>query len=344
MAKRQNDSAAKQRPSSGNKKPKRPRFFTRHVGLKYFLITFGCCMAVCAVFAGVVLYMMHSQASSSSSGASTASVQTISSAAQVSASSTVPAVNAGSFNMLVVNYDDSTAVASSPTSGQPAAITLFRLDEANSRMAVMSVPIELTVSYNSVQSTLGSVYASGGISALASAFSQKTSIHLDYTCGVPFSKLSKIMDDLGGLNYSVPYSISYVTNDQRVLSVEKGSQHLNGNAVETLLGSTSYSGGTLQKYDLQTDFIKAFVKDRLSGVYISNAQAFYGDVLSNVQTAFQVSDLSSRAGLIKSIEAKGGNYIATVKPQYTPTVQGTVSVYDYGSDATALFSKYFNVQ
>ena len=324
------------------KKQKRPGFFSRHVGITYFLITFGCCVAAFAALGLIIYYVLLPRTSPVSANSAVSGLSSSPSASS-SASSAPLQNNAGSFTMLLIQYDDSTPVSSSAGQAVPAALTLLRLDADKENVKVMAVPVELACQYNSQPATLGSVYTTGGVQGLATALLTKTGIRADYTCAVPFSKLSAIMNDLSGFNYNVPYAVSYVARDQKVYSVNKGQQHLGGGEVEALIGSASYPGGTLQKYEAQANFLCALAKEKLSGVYLENAQSFYGDVFKNVTTGFQLSGLTNRQALFQAAANKGDGF-SVITPEYTPTVVGQTAAFDYTTADIAVFKANFNAK
>lgn len=326
---------------------KKPGFFTKHAGLRYFLITFGVCLVIGGIITAYMLLSLRADVTPTRS-TSVPSVA-ISIPDQSSSKPSVAVADSDSFNLLLVTYDDSpvtvqNASSAQTTPGLPATIALVRLDQANTRVAVLPIPLELQATSDGVTDTVGDFYAKNGISGLTAAVCAKLHAGVNYTCAVPFSGLSKIISAVGGISYKVPYDASYTTNDQRPLTVKAGTQYLNADTMEAMLGSASYGGGSLQKCDVVADFLKSFLQTKLTGTYIDNAQTIYTNVLAAAQSTLHASDLAGRADTLRTVTTKSADFVRIIKPQYTPIVQGQTSVFDYNAESASLFTIYFKAK
>lgn len=332
-------------------KPKWILFLNRHTGLKYFLLAFGCCLVLFGIIVGA---MVISMTPSSPTQTAVSSQPPVSSTAASAASSALPASSPDDFTLMLVTIDDSNPVAVAPVSGtssgavsnvgKPATIAVVRFDAVRSRFAILQVPLEQVVSSNGANITVANDYKANGITTMAADFTKKTMIKINYTCVVSFSKISSIMNTLGGLQYNVPADMSYTSNDLTVHTVPHGTQLLMGDSILAMLGTPSYGSTAVDKYNMQADLLEAFLKAKLSGDYLANAQTTYGSVLSLVQTNLKLSNITSRLKSLQRVTSQSGDYIQQVKPQYIPIVQGSGSVFDYDSNTSSLFYDYFDAK
>lgn len=339
---------ADRKKKPGKKHSKFYLFLGKHPALRIFLIAFGCCIVVF----GILAVVMISSLTSPTSGKTSSVANTISIPTPASSSHPVVYSDKDSFNLLLVTYDDSTPVATTVSTssgaqsqiGMPATIAVVRLDAANNRFAIWQVPLEQAVPHDGTNVSAALDYKNNGVSGLSGDLAKKVGITIGYTCVVPFSKLSLIMNTLSGLQYTVPSAMSYTGNDLAVHQAPAGPQLLQGDGVMAMLGVLNYGSTSVDKYNMQAALLKAFLQAKFSGTYLTNASSVYNVVLSYTQTNFYVTDITSRLSTLQRVTSQGGDYIKILQPTYIPVVQGNASVFDIDQSTTDQFSTFLGAK
>jgi anionic cell wall polymer biosynthesis LytR-Cps2A-Psr (LCP) family protein len=309
------------------KKIKKANFFKRHSGLKFFLISFGSCIVVFGIAATIFVFSIYPATSKNNSSSENLSNSIVPSSSAVSDKDT--------FNILMVTVDDSV--------NMPVQIAILRLDEANNRMDIAIIPLELLAATDSTTS-ISDVFATQGLPALSTTITQITHIAMNYTSVIKTSDLSSIIKKTNSINFNVPYDISCTNSDSSITTVKKGNQSLTGDQVRAIISSTSYSGGNMARYKVQGDLIKEFVKEKLSGNNLENANSIFKDVFPLIQTNFQFNDFIAKVPTFKKISSQNTDYINIISPDIIPTINGNLIFFKFGANASDLFFRYFNAK
>jgi len=140
------------------------------------------------------------------------------------------------FYVLVLGSDsrEGTANADHPTYGEGEersdTMMLVRVDASKKLMTMLSIPRDTpyTLPDDSVIK-INEVYNMGGASASIQAVSELTGVSIAHYAEIHFSELQKLVDDLGGVEVTVPVDITVkdaLTGEE--ISLEAGKQVLNG--------------------------------------------------------------------------------------------------------------------
>jgi anionic cell wall polymer biosynthesis LytR-Cps2A-Psr (LCP) family protein len=315
--------------SSQNKpeKIKKEKFFSKHLGLKYFLITFGGCLVVFGIVATIFILSILPPSLTAKVSSSNVSSSIIQASSKVSDKDT--------FNMFIVNVDDSV--------NKPVQMAIFRLDETSNEMAITIVPLELLSATNS-NTTLSDVFTNQGLAALTTTVTKITRIKMNYTCLIKCSDLQNLVKMLNSVSFNVPYDISFTDTKNAVTTVTKGNRNLTGDQVRAIISSTSYIGGNAQRYKVQGDLLKAFIKAKLSGNYLDNANSIFKNVFPLMKTDLQFNDFLNKIGTFKKVSSQSTDYITIVSPDITPIIKGNSSVFVYGTNASQKFYENFDAK
>jgi anionic cell wall polymer biosynthesis LytR-Cps2A-Psr (LCP) family protein len=291
-----------------NKKKKitKGSFISSHTGFCAFLIAFFCCAVI---FGGIAFSVIHSvtpTAQTSSAPVTAVGSLSNSSAAQISSSE--------SFTMLISVYSDS--------DGSPVQFMLYRLDAAKKRTVVLPVPLELSISSNGKVQSLPDIYKTGGCDGVRQALSSLMSIKIDYSCDISSANFIKIFDSLGGIYSGVPQNLSFVMpDDNSVVNLTASSkQYLSGAKIYALIASPAYTGGPIQRYNVQSALMKEFISEKMTGYYLDNAVTYYGNVFNLVDTNFTMNDLLNTEDALNAYSSSTS--IVIPNPSYVASPSG----------------------
>jgi anionic cell wall polymer biosynthesis LytR-Cps2A-Psr (LCP) family protein len=268
-----------------------------------FIITFSCCAIIFGAAVSAMLYYMIPSLKASAKAS-----------AAYSSSISYPASN--SFTMLIGVYSEK--------DGSPAELLLYRLDTVKNKTIIMPVSTGLAVNFQGASCPVSDVYKSGGISGVSTAIQGLLSIKINFTCNISSGNYLKIFDKLGGLYGSIPESLAFTLPDGSTVNLNASSkQYLAGNKIYALIAYPSYSEESIRLKE-QSNLMKEFVTEKLSGYYINNPSTYYGDVFNLVSTDFSMNELLKKIDAIKGLSSS--DYILTPQPALTPGGDGTFSL------------------
>lgn len=320
-----------------NKKQKEHKesFFSRHRGLKFFLLSFLICIILFTAAACYIFYpMVCSLFSKINFGSLLRSNGAASSSQAVISSSAAPVDDKDTFNMLLTVCDD--------TSNKPVEVAVIRLDQANNRIVTMIVPTNLQLSLNGSGISLSDLYAKEGM-GFVQQYTAATLIKFDYTCLIHSSDFPGIIDKLSGLNFDVPENISYREPDYSILSFQKGSQHLSGAQVYALLCYNSYANRDAERYQVESDLLKSFIMQKMAGNYLDNAPVIYKNIFPSLKTTFTLAGITARHDTIEKITDLGSSAVVT-PPWKTVTSAATGGLPQYDPNTLGQFYTYFDAK
>ena len=157
----------------------------------------------------------------------------------------------------------------------------------------------MQVYVDSKETTLGKVYESKGVSYLAEKISGLTGISVNYHAVVSMTNLEKIIEKLGGVEYSVPVKMEYADPTQGlVINIEKGRQQLSGADAVKMLRYRSDSYADRIKRNL--NFLQFLASEQAASEKKSSATELYVMLAPYVTTNFTQTDLVKYLDLIWS--------------------------------------------
>ena len=124
-----------------------------------------------------------------------------------------------------------------------------------------------------------------------------------------FDAFIEIIDELGGVDFEVPFDMVYDDPVQGLhINLKKGMQHLNGKQSHDFVrfrqGNPGYKGyamGDLGRIEAQQKFIRALAEQKLKPQYLLKAGDIFATVKKNVRTNYSAKDLVKHLGTISSV-------------------------------------------
>lgn len=136
-----------------------------------------------------------------------------------------------------------------------------------------------------------------------------TGMPVHYFMTVDFDAFIEIIDELGGVDFEVPFDMVYDDPVQGLhINLKKGMQHLNGKQSHDFVrfrqGNPGYKGyamGDLGRIEAQQKFIRALAEQKLKPQYLLKAGDIFATVKKNVRTNYSAKDLVKHLGTISSV-------------------------------------------
>jgi len=194
-------------------------------------------------------------------------------------------------------------------------IMLINFDPETSSVNVLSVARDTRIKSGRRFRKINSLYASGGEKRVAKELSGITGLPVHYYITADFRGFRKIIDELGGVEFYVPFNMNYDDPTQNLhIHLKKGLQVLDGEKAEQLVRyrkgnrrGQGYIEGDIGRIKMQQDFFKALIDQKLNLKYISKAGEIFDIVQDHVKTNITVVDIAkyaASAAKVKSSDVK----------------------------------------
>lgn len=213
---------------------------------------------------------------------------------------------------------------------------LFSLDPKEKTVNLMSIPRDTRVelskgSYGKINACIG---RENGEELLIEKVRELTGMPVHNFVRVDFEGLRNIIDILGGVEFDVPMDMDYDDPAQDLhIHLKKGKQVLNGADAEGLLRfRKGYATGDLGRIDMQQEFLKALIDQKLSLKYIFKAIPIAREINKNVETDMSVMYMLKYAWKFRDSDKIQFN--SYTLPGEAKTISG-ISYYICDEEATA---------
>lgn len=181
------------------------------------------------------------------------------------------------------------------------SIMLLRADRNKKVYMFSSLPSAMQVSVEGAPMSLREVYSARGIEYLVEVVHAYTGMDIDYYAAVSIDNMVEIIDDIGGINYTVPTDMFYSDESQDLeIALTKGNHNLSGEDAVNMLRYNSYTTGDISRRQLAVQFAKALFKKLATQENLTGAASLYTTLVSHVNTNFTLTNLTRHLEIIFS--------------------------------------------
>ncbi len=199
-----------------------------------------------------------------------------------------------SFNILLLGCDQSGL--------RPDSIMLIHVDGGGGRISLLSLPRDSKVQYEGKTRKLNTVMVLDGKEALEQKISQLTGITVDYYICLKTGVFAKVVDALGGVEYTVEQDMYYRDPAQNLyIDLQAGTQTLTGEQCEQYCRYRNYVMGDLTRTQNQQKMLDALIRQKMTPAYIMKLPALYNIIRENAQTDISAKDISLYLPLMRSM-------------------------------------------
>lgn len=166
--------------------------------------------------------------------------------------------NEGVYTCLLAGTDDGNGCADT--------IMFGVFDTKNKTAALISIPRDTLVSVDGKDYKINAVYAYYGIEGVCEAVSAVMAVPVDFYVMVDLEAFEAIVDEIGGVWFTVPEDMDYEDPTQDLyIHLKQGYQLLDGkNALDLMRYRKGYSNQDLGRVQVQRNFLVAMVKQTIS--------------------------------------------------------------------------------
>lgn len=179
------------------------------------------------------------------------------------------------------------------------SIMLIKIDSKTKEFVFSMLPSNMKVQTDGNDIRLGSLYISKGIHYLRDKVTAMTGMPIDYYAVVPVGGLAAIIDELGGISFTVRTDMNYDDESQQLsIHISKGSRTLSGTDAVNMLRYRLYPDGDASRRALISTFAGAVFKKLTDKSYLAQTSSLYTSASQYVETDFTLTDLTIHLDLI----------------------------------------------
>lgn len=166
-------------------------------------------------------------------------------------------------------------------------LVIVHIDNDAKTFMSSAVPSNMNILVDGVSTRLGALYESKGVDFLCDKITAVTGLKIDFYMSVTMRNFAGIIDDIGGITFSVPVNMTYEDESQDLkINLTEGSHKLNGDKALQLLRYRSYSDGNISRMTIALNFIKALLEKLTSPENLTKAASLYDTLIKNITTNF----------------------------------------------------------
>lgn len=192
-------------------------------------------------------------------------------------------------------------------------ILLLNYSPKFSKLNILSIARDTRVMDGEESMKINAVYGKGGEKAVARKVEEMTGLYLDYYVVLNFEGFRKLIDTLGGVEFNVPMNMNYDDTEQKLhIHLKKGLQVLDGAKAEQLVRyrkgnreGEGYSEGDIGRIQVQQDFLKALVEQKMKMRYLSKAVDIYLILREYMRTNIEIWDIRQYLSEMKGVGKEG---------------------------------------
>lgn len=183
----------------------------------------------------------------------------------------------------------------------PDTIIIVRVNKEMGQFTFTALPTNMQVYSGGVATALGDLYQDEGLDFFLDMVRAITGLPIDYYVIADVMGLSKAIDFVDGITYTVPVDMNYSDPEQDLfISLKAGAQKLNGDKALQLLRFNNYTSGTNSRLKTGISFLRAIASKMTNIVYLTHITTKYEQISPHFITNFALSDLTKNLDLIFS--------------------------------------------
>lgn len=191
----------------------------------------------------------------------------------------------GVYTCLLTGTDDG--------NGCTDTLMLGVFDTENKQASLISIPRDTLVNYKGKDYKINAVYAYHGISGLCNAITSMLAVPVDFYVSVDLDAFSAIVDEIGGVWFTVPQDMDYDDPTQDLhIHLKQGYQLLDGkNALDLMRFRKGYANQDLGRVQTQRSFLVAMVKQTISLSNVSKVTSLIQILNKYVDSSMPLSNM-----------------------------------------------------
>lgn len=170
---------------------------------------------------------------------------------------------------------------------------------------LFSIPRDTKVEINGGTYKINSALALGGPEKSVEVVGKLLNVEIDNYVLMDFNGFESIIDILGGVDFYVPEDMYYKDPEQDLLiNLKEGQQHLDGNKAEQLVRYRQYKMGDEDRVKVQQDFLKALFDQKVNAGLVLKAPKLISEISKYIKTDIDMSEIVKYASLASKLSVE----------------------------------------
>ena len=223
------------------------------------------------------------------------------------------------FNVLILGIDKGNSQTDEKIEAD--TIILLNLNAKTKTIMISSLPCNLKTEVGGYVLRLGAVYGECDSDKMIETVKAYTGIEADYLCVLDYQSIQKVFDVLGDVEFNIPMNMSYkpipyyydpstteadttepvttkpaptkkpenesteettIDYENETINLKSGKQMINGEMAVQLLRFADYSNGNSDRIITQIDFIKEFLRQKITFENFDKADEIYTKIKESI--------------------------------------------------------------
>lgn len=198
------------------------------------------------------------------------------------------------FNVLLLGFDESGL--------RPDSILLVGVDPEQKTVNMLSIPRDTKVQINGKTHKINSSVALSGYDELFDQVKELTGAPIHYYISMKTGVFAKVVDVLGGLQYTVEQDMDYNDPAQKLyIHLEAGEQQLTGEQCEQYCRYRRYVMGDLTRTQKQQQLLSELIKQKLNVKYLASLPSVFSVISENTETNITTATMLRYLPLLKEL-------------------------------------------
>lgn len=220
---------------------------------------------------------------------------------------------------------------------------IINFNPKTSNVNLISIPRDTLIGIKGSRMKLNAAFSIGKFDLTIRAIRELSGFPIHYYVAVDTEGFRSVIDALGGVYFDVPRDMKYPDPTQNLyIDLKKGPQLLNGSKAEQLVRYRKYVMGDLDRENVQKDFIKALIQQKLTLTNVTDAskmKALYDTLSAHVKTNLGFND--AMRYFVAAIKIKPESFKTYTLPGVPKNING-VSYYVYNKqESLNLFKQIY---
>lgn len=189
------------------------------------------------------------------------------------------------YTCLLVGTDDG--------NGNADTIMLGVFDTANKTASLISIPRDTLVSVDGRDYKINAIYAYYGLEGLCDVVASTLAVPVDFYVAVDLEAFVRIVDEIGGVWFTVPQDMDYEDPTQDLyIHIKEGYQLLNGeDALKVMRFRSGYDDQDLGRVRTQRSLLVAMVKQAISVSNVTKVTSLIEILSTYVETDMPLNNM-----------------------------------------------------
>lgn len=223
--------------------------------------------------------------------------------------------NPSKLTVLIIGLDD--GLSQRNEKKEADSIYLVDINADNKILMTSSLPCDIKFTVKGYVMRLGMVMAEYDIDTMLATIKALTGITPDYYFTFEYESILKMMELFGDMSFNVPQDMYYMPelypvpeideeNDEvpeerePEIDLKQGKQPIDGEKAVQLLRFKDYSNGNMGRITTQMDFIREFLRQKVTFEYLAQAKSIFDVLKDTVTTNMKEPDFLKFMNLIFS--------------------------------------------